>query len=178
MPSRTQFDSSPLASQICAGHYRKADTRLVRRPHGLHDWGLVYTLAGSGRFGGTDKTVAPLLTRPGLLVLVPPGVGHDMSVQGGLCDHMWLHFLARPHWVEWLDWPAHPGGLRTLFVPTGPVRRKVVATFHRIVRLTMSPEADREVFALNALEELLLWCQRLTPEPAAPVSTSTPRTGT
>ena len=169
MATRRQFDVSPLASQICAGHYRQANKGVTRRPRGLPDWGLVYTLAGAGRFVVPDKTAVPLLTRPGLLLLAPPGTAHVIGAAPGRSwDHLWLHFLARPRWTEWLDWPGHPTGARTLFLPTGPARVKVVSLFRRIIRFTMAPDADRELFALNALEELLLWCRRVKPRPGAP----------
>jgi AraC family transcriptional regulator of arabinose operon len=102
---------------------------------------------------------------------VPPGTAHVNDVEtGAVWDHLWLHFLARPHWSEWLEWPGHSIGVRTLVVAAGPVRRSVVRLFRRIVHLTLSPAPDRELFALNALEELLLWCQRIKPQATAAVN--------
>ncbi len=161
---------SPLASQICAGHYRQTDSDRLLRPHGLPDWGLVYTLAGRARFAHPDGRSEPLVTRPGLIVLTPANQPSLLEVPDGLFDHLWLHFLPRPHWQEWLEWPEHPTGRRSLFLPVGPIRRAVVAEFHRIQRLTASAAPDRELFALNALETLLLWCQRAKPEAASPTS--------
>jgi hypothetical protein len=148
MSHRKSYDPSPLASAICAGHYRKTDTSATRRAHGIQDWVLTYTLAGSGRFTRPARPDSILLTQPGMLTLFPPGTPQTMDIPpGGKFDHLWLHVLMRSHW---LDWPLHPVGARTLLVPAGPVRQAIVPLFRRIVRLTMSAEPDRELFALNS----------------------------
>ncbi len=155
------YDISPLASQVCGAPYLLTGKRRASRPHGTPDWILVYTLRGGGLYQSTDKTLPPFVSHPGLIVLFPPGTGHTMEADGGFFDHLWLHFLARAHWLDMMDWQPHPIGLRVRFLPAGPIRRKIVSLFREVIACTMDSASDREHFAMNALEKLLLWCARV-----------------
>jgi AraC family transcriptional regulator of arabinose operon len=62
-----------------------------------------------------------------------------------------------------MQWTRHPLGVYTLDLSNGPLREEIIFQLERAVAFTMATGADRELFALNALELVLLLCQRAGP---------------
>lgn len=148
-----------------ADHFHKVSGYRAYRPGGTRDFLLIYTVSGLGRFGYPG---GELIATPGDWVLLRPGTPHDYGVESTLkrWELLWAHFHPRPHWLEWLNWPAVHGGLMKLRLPD-EANQKVVDRFFDVDRLSYSPMRQREMFAMNALEEVLLWCDHHNPNQAA-----------
>jgi AraC family transcriptional regulator of arabinose operon len=161
MPDRANTPAPPPGTLV-TGHFRKGPRYATFRELGTRDWLLVYTLGGHGRYGhGRDAFV----TQPGDLVLVRPGVRHDYGTARGArhWETLWAHFIPRPGWLSWLDWPAVAPGILHLPLRGHESAPRVARRCRDVVRLNAGPSRRREALALNALEEILLWCDLANP---------------
>ena len=153
----------PAINLLTTGHFREDAAYATWRPRGTDDYLLILTLGGSGRFGHATGEV---LASPGDVTLLCPGTRHDYGTSRGAKDWelLWAHFLPRPHWLEHLNWPeAAPGLLRLSREETGETRERIDAALWRMHGYARGALPNRELFALNALEEALLWCHAANP---------------
>lgn len=142
------------------------------RPSGTTDWLLIYTMDGMGRFGYAD---GELLTRKHDVVLLRPGTLHDYGVpsQSDRWELLWTHFHPRQYWHDWLHWPEHAPGLCLLRLTEPIVRAKIIARLSEAHLYATGRQRRHDAFAMNALEEALLWCD--TQNPRARIARSDPR---
>lgn len=84
---------------------------------------------------------------------------------------LWVHFLPRPHWLEWLAWPEEaPGLLRLRLGESGPARERVEEALWSMHRYATGGLLRRTDLAMNALEAALLWCEEANPLAERPSS--------
>lgn len=163
-PDATSF--CPLPRTLGPGFFRGTNLRHTFRPEGSKDWLLIYTLAGSGlyRFPGGDYN-----SRPHDITLYRPGVFQDYQVspQARKWDLYFAHFLPRPDWLPWLDWPEKSPGLMMLTFKEPSLRRRIVLRWRDMLRLNEGAQTRGQLFGLNALEEILLWCDSINPRHAS-----------
>lgn len=162
LPAET---AAPLVAPIVTGHFREDAAYATWRAHGTSDWLLILTLGGAARFGRADDG-GDLFVGPGEIVLLRPGTRHDYGTRKGAVgwELLWTHFLPRAHWLDWLGWPeAAPGLLRLDLKPDPALREAVTRRLFDMHRLGTGALRRRDLFALNALEEALLWCDAANP---------------
>jgi AraC family transcriptional regulator of arabinose operon len=145
---------------LFAGHFRKTKTYSTFRKHGTTDWLLIFTRGGHGLFrwkGGR------LVTRKGDLVLLQPGTLHDYGLvaPGEPWELQWVHFFPVPGWMPWLKWPPLTSGMGYCRVTDPDTFRRISTRFEEMRRLSLRSLKLRESLAMNALEEILLWCREL-----------------
>lgn len=144
---------APSPEVLVAGHYRCGPDYRTLRPDGARSWLITYTVEGHGlyRHGGQR-----LLTGPGDVVVVRPGIPHDYSVpEGRFWDFVWAHYQPRASWLS-LRAPAYAEGLARVRVARRRSRDRVRAAFERLqTDAGQLGELDHEL-ALNDLEEVLL----------------------
>lgn len=155
---------SPVVDRVLAGVFTADDRYDVWRPRGTTDWLLLNTVAGAGRVAVQGR--AALITEPGDVVVIRPGVPHDYGTAVDDAPATWslqfVHFHPRPEWLAWLDWPQPlPGvlGVRT----TGETRRRIREALEAADTVGRSELRQATMFALNALEAALLWCSTADP---------------
>ena len=155
----------PPPRPLAPGSLLGSTLRHTFRPQGCQDWLLIYTLAGSGlyRFPGGEYR-----TRPGDATLYRPGIFQDyrISPETKKWDVLFAHFLPRTEWLPWLHWPEKSPGLLLLSVPEPDPRRRVIIRLKEMIRHAAGSQARSQVFGLNALEEILLWCDSVNPRRA------------
>lgn len=153
----------PLVPRLQAGAFTEGPQYAAWRSRGTTDWLLVHTVGGRGRFGSPGA--ADLVTQPGDLVLVRPGVLHDYGTDQGsaVWDLQFVHFHPRPDWLPLLDWPEVRPGVRRLRT-RGEVDRRIGEALTRTVAVTRSGLAHAELFGVNALETALLWAATQRPD--------------
>lgn len=129
------------------------------RPRGSGDWLLIHTLGGAGIITCGDT---PRLLGPGGAVLFSPGVAQDYRTDEntGRWRLLWAHFNPRPNWRAWIRWPEVARGVGWLTLPAGEIRDGFAAAMQRAITRRHGAHADTAEFAMNALEEALLWAQR------------------
>jgi len=143
---------------VFAGRYGPGHQYTVYRPRGTDDWQLLVPTAGRGRIGSPSGDFVPV---PGELVLMRPGVRHDYGPLELDWQYTWVHFQPRPEWFDLLHWPEHAPGLMRLPLPDPALRQQVMSALDRT--LASYPYHRRQLFAMNALEEVLLWCDLQNP---------------
>jgi len=153
---------APPPGALVTGHFRNGPRYAIHREQGTRDWLLIHTLGGHGRHGHAR---GEFITQPGDLVLIQPGVRHDYGTARGArhWELLWAHFLPRPGWLPWLDWPEVAPGIRHLAWRGHEAAPRLARRFRDVVRLNAGPSRQREALALNALEEVLLWCDLANP---------------
>ncbi len=100
------------------------------------------------------------MTETGDAVLIRPGTRHDYGIapSADSWEILWAHFQPRPAWHEWLHWPETAPGLMRLTLAEPIVSQKIIRRFHEAHILATGSLRRRDAFAMNALEEVLLWC--------------------
>ncbi|HYE06577.1 MAG TPA: arabinose operon transcriptional regulator AraC [Planctomycetota bacterium] len=133
----------------------------IWREHGMDAWIVNLTVAGAARVNhGADR----FTVGPGELLLFAPEVVHDYGPEpaDGRWHHWWIYFVARPAWLELLDWPRVTRGVQRLRCPDALLPR-LTAIFDEVVQHHRGHLRRGEALALARVEELLLWCDTLNP---------------
>lgn len=145
--------------------FRGATLRHTYRPEGTRDWLLIYTLGGSGlyRFAGGE-----FRSRAHDITLFRPGAFQDYQIapDAPKWDLLFAHFLPRPDWVPWMSWPEKAPGFMVLTVKEPATRRRITQGLRDTNRLNAGSQHRSQVFAQNAFEEVLLWCDAVNPNQA------------
>lgn len=152
----------PVVHHVVTGHFHEGRGYENWRARGTDSWLLIYTLRGVGRFGQEPERQ---LTQMGDMILLRPGACHDYGTapEPGAWELLWAHFHPRPHWHEWLAWPEAAPDLMLLPLGEPVLRRKIEGRLAEMHRLATGALRQREEFAMNALEEVLLWCSAQNP---------------
>lgn len=162
---RRTITPHPRVRHITTGHFDEGLDYRAWRPGGTDDHLLIYTVAGAGRIGwsGGHATITA-----GDLLLYEPNTRHDYRTDAkvGRWELRWAHFRPRPHWHPWLDWPAinaGSAGIRRLAVGDVSMRRRIEGTLAEAHAVNAGPMHQAAMFALNALERVLLLADQANP---------------
>lgn len=156
----------PADRQLVAGHFHQRTRYATYRAGGTGDWLLIFTRNGRGRFGREGR--GGFVARRGDLVLLRPGAVHDYGLVAPRrpWELQWVHFLPRAAWLEWLKWPEAAPGTGRLQVSDPAVVRRLARRFDEMRRLSNRHARQSQALAMNALEEIILWCDEINPEHA------------
>ena len=82
----------------------------INRPQGMKGYIINLTLRGQARAKAGDGF---LLCRENDLLLFPPGVPHHYGrdEHSEYWDHLWIYFIPRPYWIDWLKWDQTTHGI-------------------------------------------------------------------
>jgi AraC family transcriptional regulator of arabinose operon len=150
----------PDVHRILSGHLSVDGTYGTWRANGTTDHLLIHTISGEGLIA---TGAGPLTVTRGDCILYSPGVRHDYRTSPS-SDHWefgFSHFHARNDWRPLLLWPL-TGGVGLLRA-TGEVHTRVMGALGRAVRARYAALARADLFAMNALEEALLWLDSQNP---------------
>lgn len=154
---------SPLVRHLSGGIFRGRTIRHTVRAAGTSDWLLIYTVKGGGLYhfdGGSYSSGSHDVT------LFRPGAFHDYQWAPEMkgWDLFYAHFLPRAEWIPWLRWPELAPGLMLVNVGEKALQRRVMSRLQDMVRFNKMSQTKGEIFGLNALEEVLLWCDSINPQ--------------
>jgi len=115
--------------------------------------------------GAVQYREEKLLLGTGDVIVYQPGAFQDygMADELGLWELRWAHFYPRPHWLEWLRWKEKAPGLLHLHLKKGRAFECVKTALTRMNYMARRPFRLGEMLAMNALEEVLLWCDAANP---------------
>ena len=158
----TEETRHPSVIHLVTGHYRERGAYRASRAQGTPDWLLLYTLAGQGLLRHEEGETR---IGAGEVVLYRAGTPHDYGVEETTLhwEYLWTHFQPRAEWLNWLNWPEDAPGQGRLKLLDPKVRERVEQRFLEAHRWAMSGLRQREALAMNALEELLIWCDTQNP---------------
>ena len=162
MPDR-QVTPSQRVNTLLTGHFKSDPSFYAYRPRGSDDYLLIYTKAGTGRFAFADGRMQR--ARAGDLVLIAPGTFQDYATDAKArrWEILWAHFRPRADWLDLLNWPEPEPGVRWLSMAKHPLEPSVHNRFLDTHRQSSSTDPLRDRLAMNALEMLLLTCERANP---------------
>jgi len=128
------------------------------RIYGCEEWVLFCTVAGAGRI---THRLGELHTVPGELVLIQPRFPQDYGTHPGAghWKFIYAHFLPRPTWAAWLRWPVEGPGVFRLRIDAPAAFAAISRRALAMDVMARSNRHHREDLAMNALEEVLLWCE-------------------
>jgi AraC family transcriptional regulator of arabinose operon len=159
MSASRQITASTPARPIKCSEFRKGRGYVNWRPKGSGDWLLILTQGGAGRVHLPNKNVQ-VVSREA--VLYAPGAEQDYATDGsvGYWHLRWAHFQPRPHWLPWLIWPEIAARVGHVQI-RGVAVEMVDIAFTRMLTVSQLGEDHWGHFAMNALEEALLWIFRM-----------------
>jgi AraC family transcriptional regulator of arabinose operon len=161
-----------------SGHFRQGTEYEIHRPNGSPDWLLIYSVSGHGEHvidtGSSDSNPLLCALPPGTALLYPPGVSqwYRTRKETGGWELMWAHFPESARVQSLLHWPPlQPGEnarVRHLdsvprFLELSNIQREVTTEFAALLGWLATARTNREQFAWNTLERLLLWCDGENP---------------
>lgn len=161
MPGKSS-DAKIEIAELVTGHFKSGPGYRSSRPNGSREFLLLLTLAGHGRFrvGKNELTSAT-----NDVILIQPGTPLDYGTSGssGRWEFLWAFFKPRPAWSPWLNWPEEAPGLMRISLYDPVLARLIISRFNDAHKLATGPLRRRDELAMNALEELLLWCDVINP---------------
>lgn len=150
-PSETYSES--VFNAIFSDRYDRDDTYFFKRPAGMRDWLIVYTIAGKGYFS-TPEGVK--LCEAGQVGLLRAGVPHEYgTVAGQRWDFYWVHFQGMPE-IDFL--PREEVLVQS--VTDGPTRERVERAFAAILQDSREQQGLWQRLCLNGLREIVLLMAR------------------
>lgn len=134
----------------------------INRPQGMKGYIINLTLRGQGR-ANIGESVLPF--RQNELLLFPPGVPHQYGrdEHSEHWDHLWVYFIPRPYWLDWLKWDQNIHGIGKTQVSDPARLTQLRELFYEVIRYNSDVTPLSEALAMNALERLILACFQLQP---------------
>ncbi|RKP53007.1 helix-turn-helix domain-containing protein [Cohnella endophytica] len=134
---------------IIGGHFDEDDTYTARRPSGMNDSLIVFTLSGEGYFRtpAGEKSCGA-----GQLVLLRSGVPHEYgTVAGTRWNFVWAHFQKLPE-TDYLP----PEEVFVHDLPEGHLRNRVYRAFQNLLQDSRDRSGFRHALCENSIREILL----------------------
>ncbi|WP_169084897.1 helix-turn-helix domain-containing protein [Paenibacillus sp. PL91] len=139
---------------LLSGLFYESDSYRYRRPSGMSDWLIFYTLEGEGylRTPHGEKRC-----RSGQIGLLRSGIPHEYgTVSGSRWVFYWAHFQKLPE-IDYL--PNEECIVAT--VPDGNMQSRVQQTFHHILNDSRERASFWHMLCENSLREVILLSAQL-----------------
>lgn len=135
---------------VISGHFQVDDTYATRRPNGMKDWLITYTLSGEGYFNTPEGNVT---CRSGDIVLLKPNIPHQYgTAEGQIWNFVWAHFSPLSIGEKLL--PAE--ALYKHKLESASVHKRVYRAFRRILSDSREGNEYWHDLCVNSLREILL----------------------
>lgn len=130
-------------------------------------WLLIYNIAGKAYFRHEEDEFT---TNPGDVMLLAPHVPHRFGAYASQEPYVrfYTFFNQRPEWNDLLQWPEIAPGLMKLTISSKATRQNLRHIFNTMISYKLKHTQNRRLFAYNALEQVLLWCQTENPNTTSP----------
>lgn len=149
------YPTLPYAT-VFGDHFNEDDTYFIRRPNGMSDWLIVFTLGGSGYF---RTPAGEKRCESGQIALLRAGVPHEYgTMPGQQWNFLWAHFnkLSENDYLPEEELLLHS-------LPDGSVRKRIYRTFMNLLHDSRDRSDFWNALCENSLREIiLLIAQRLT----------------
>ena len=129
----------------------------IDRPRGMDGWILNCTIGGAGVIRTKESDF--VCTQRDLL-LFPSGIPHDYgrSPEAAEWINLWVYFFPRTSWGGLLNWQDIGSGVLHAHITDVSIWHTIVARLEALITLSKSTHHHRSDLSMNALEEVLLWC--------------------
>ncbi|MGS4681635.1 arabinose operon transcriptional regulator AraC [Enterobacter soli] len=134
----------------------------INRPQGMKGYIINLTLRGQGLARTAEGSLS---FGENELLLFPPGVAHHYGrdEHSEHWDHLWIYFIPRPYWLDWLKWDKMPHGIGKTTVNDAEQSQLLRDLFAEVIRHNSAQAPLSEALAMNALERLILSCFQMQP---------------
>lgn len=134
----------------------------INRAAGMKGHVLNITLKGEGKIHTSQGS---FICKPGDVLHFPAGVPHHYgrSEHSECWDHLWIYFIPRTYWIDWLQWDNVRDGIGRLTFVAAEDTSLMQARFMEVIQLSVSQEPLSEALAMNAVERVILECFRAQP---------------
>jgi AraC family transcriptional regulator of arabinose operon len=135
----------------------------INRGNGMKGYVLNFTLRGAGRISSGNET---FVCQPGDILLFPAGVPHlyGRQEESDCWDHLWIYFIPRTYWMEWLQWQQNVNRIGRLALQTPGEIDNMRQRFVEVLQLNVNEDPLAEALAMNAVERIILECFRAQPD--------------
>jgi AraC family transcriptional regulator, arabinose operon regulatory protein len=160
--ARAVWSPIPAGETLVANRFQASPGWRTWRPSGTADWQILVTEKGIGRFAHAH---GDLQVDPTRVVLLRPGVVHDYGPAPGvqLWSVAWVHFRARDHWLDLLEWSEMAPGVMAIDIDQACDRRRLLDLLDEITATQARPERNRRRLAANLFEQLLIRLDEVNP---------------
>ena len=140
--ARAVWSPIPAGETLVANRFQASPGWRTWRPHGTADWQILVTERGTGRFVHAHGYLAADPTR---VVLLRPGVVHDYGPAPGvpLWSVAWVHFQARDHWLDLLEWAEPAPGVMAIDVGPASDRRCLLGLLEAEMKTSSTASAPK-----------------------------------
>lgn len=169
MPKRPITPGPGPFDRLLTGEFHMRSDFRTNRPRGTADWLIIQTTGGEGVLmaGGRRHRLLP-----GDIVLSKPETAHHYRTSPGTgrWDLLWAHFHPRDEWLDWLRWPNLAEGWGKLTFQ-GKIKTNMQRRLREMHHHASHPQGlgRHDLLAMNALEEVLLWCDAANESPHLPM---------
>lgn len=149
LSDKGKYSFTVVPGIIISGHFQETDTYVTRRPKGIGDWIIIYTLKGEGYFQtpSGEKTCGP-----GDISLLKAGVPHQYGTcPGETWNFVWAHF---PRLSENALLPDEDVFIKK--INSEHIRKRIYRAFKRVLRDSREGTALWNELCENAISEILL----------------------
>lgn len=127
----------------------------IHRPNGMKGYMLNLTLKGEGVIRCTDGEFRCVQNE---MLLFPPAVLHHYgrAKESTAWDHLWIYFIPRPYWIDWLHWDRNEGQIGRMQLAEADDAQQMSGLFKDVIRWNAATEPLAEAMAMNTLERIIL----------------------
>lgn len=127
----------------------------IHRPEGMKGYMLNLTLKGTGVIRHAEGEFHCVADE---MLLFPPGVLHHYgrAKESPAWDHLWIYFIPRPYWIDWLHWDRTEGSIGRMQLTSSADSQHVANQFKDVIRWNAASEPLSEAIAMNTLERIIL----------------------
>ncbi|MBK0000810.1 arabinose operon transcriptional regulator AraC [Erwinia sp. S38] len=134
----------------------------IHRPNGMKGYMINLTLKGEGIIHHAE---GEFHCQQDEMLLFPPGVIHHYgrAKESIAWDHLWIYFIPRPYWIDWLRWDNKQGDIGRMLLADKLQSQQMVQLFKEVISCNAVGALLQEAMAMNALERIILKAFQLQP---------------
>jgi AraC family transcriptional regulator of arabinose operon len=151
---------------IVSDHFNENDSYYTKRPNGMKDWLITFTLAGEGYISvhGEERQL-----KAGDVAIIKSDTPHEYGTRKGqVWNFLWTHFVPNAQKVNWMRLPESPKGLVCQSFENSYTQKRIYRAFKRIIYDNRQARPESYELCMNALNEVLLLILQNIKKPTDP----------
>lgn len=127
----------------------------IHRANGMKGYMLNLTLKGEGVIHHAE---GEFHCQPNEMLLFPPAVIHHYgrARESLAWDHLWIYFIPRPYWSDWLHWDRNEGDIGRMQLTDTADSLQMSEMFRDVIRNNAASDPLSDAMAMNTLERIIL----------------------
>lgn len=127
----------------------------IHRARGMKGYMLNLTLKGEGVI---RHAKGEFHCQQNEMLLFPPAVIHHYgrAKESPAWDHLWIYFIPRPYWSDWLRWDRNEGQIGRMQLIDSADCQQMAGMFKDVIHWNAASEPLSEAMAMNTLERIIL----------------------